>query len=109
MKVNYHLQKLPKSWDPRTKMDNYFSQRYLSVCAPHLLCPLQIQGTWPVTLHSSLASKKKPNKIILPVCEEGNILDEFTRKKNFRKYMQNLTILKQPPYEAKLFAAINHY
>ena len=39
----------------------------------------------------------------------GNILEEFTCKKNFWKYMQNLTILKQPPYEAKLFAAINQY
>lgn len=108
MKVNYHLQKLPRSRDPMPKMDDYFSQRYF-MCVPHLLCPLQVQGTWPVTLHSSLASKKKPNKIILPVCKEGNIMEEFTYKKNFWKYMQNLTILKQPPYEAKLFAAINHY
>lgn len=79
------------------------------LCVLQPVLSLQVQGTWPVTLHSSLASKKKPNKIILPVCEEGNILEEFTCKKNFWKYTQNLTILKQPPYEAKLFAAINHY
>lgn len=79
------------------------------LCVSNLFCPLQVQGTWPVTLHSSLASKKKPNQIILPVCEEGNILEEFTCKKNFWKCTQNLTILKQPPCEAKLFAAIKHY
>lgn len=41
------------------------------------------QGRVPMTFSSSLASKNKPDKIIFPVSERGNSLEDFTHKKEF--------------------------
>lgn len=84
MRVNHPLEKLCKYLDPTTEKDNYLSQGYFSIRASQALCLLHLQGTRSVTLSSSLTSKNKPNKIILPICEEGNILEKFTCKKTSR-------------------------